>query len=322
MSSATRAYPSAVSVVRDVAASLARVWAAFTNPKRLVEWWAPQGYSATTAGWSFVRGGAWHYRICPPNGPDRIGVIQFDGNHPLRALSFESSGDGPINMGVPIFTELSFDDIGLGTRVTMTMTLTSSAQNLGERLPTGLRDAAEQALCRLAELMERDLYGLEKAEDDAEFICVDIHVAAPSEAVWSAWADPASLSQWWAPAGVTVTTERYDLRPGGAWDFALRTASGVEQAHQVVFQEVDRPGSLVYVHYGEGRPTSHTRIILQEPEGEAGRRTRIILRRTLGNIDPDDVWALPRATEEAEEFLSRWAASVEGRREPSAPIPR
>jgi hypothetical protein len=96
----------------------------------------------------------------------------------------------------------------------------------------------------------------------------------------------------------------------------------VEQAHQVVFQEVDRPGSLVYVHYGEGRPTSHTRIILQEPEGEAGRRTRIILRRTLGNIDPDDVWALPRATEEAEEFLSRWAASVEGRREPSAPIPR
>ena len=225
-------------------------------------------------------------------------------------------------MGVPIYTELSFDDIGVGTRVTMTMTLTSSAQNLGERLPRGLRDAAEQALGRLAELMESDLYGLEKEADDVEFVCVDIHVAAARDVVWSAWADAALLSQWWAPAGVTVTTERYDLRLGRTWDFALRKADGVEQAHRVVFQEVDRPGSLVYVHYANGRPISHTRIILQEPEGEAGRRTQIILRRTCGHISPDDSTSLPRAIREAQEFLSRWAASVEARRETSAPIPR
>jgi uncharacterized protein YndB with AHSA1/START domain len=298
---------SAISVVRDVGASPARVWKAFTDPERLVEWWAPKGYVAITDGWKFFRGGAWHFRIRLPNGRVRSGVIQFDGIHPLRGLSFESYGDGPLNMDVPIYTTLNFDDIGVGTRVTMTMSLTSSAQNLGERLPSGLQDAAEQALGRLAELLEGDLYGIDRQADDPTFLCVDIHVAAPRDVVWSAWTDAASLSHWWCPAGVTLTSQRYDLRLRRTWDLALRTADGVEQAHQVAFQEVDRPGSLVYVHYVDGRPLSYTRIILQEPEGEAGRRTRIILRRTSGNIDPEDTGTLPRARE-AEEFLSRWAA--------------
>jgi hypothetical protein len=36
----------------------------------------------------------------------------------------------------------------------------------------------------------------------------------------------------------------------------------------------------------EGRLISHTRIVLQEPECEAGRRTRIILKITCGDISP------------------------------------
>jgi uncharacterized protein YndB with AHSA1/START domain len=310
MLAATIVAPSAITVVRDVGASPARVWQAFTDPERLVEWWAPKGYVAITDGWKLFRGGAWHFRIRLPNGRVRSGVIQFDGIHPLRGLSFESYGDGPVNTDVPIYTTLNFDDIGVATRVTMTMSLTSSAQNLGERLPSGLQDAAEQALSRVAELLEGDLYGIDRQADDKEFVCVDIPVAAPRDVVWSAWTDAASLSQWWCPAGVTLMSERYDLRLGGTWDFALRTADGVEKGHQVAFQEVVRPSSLVYVHYAGGRPISHTRIILQEPEGEAGRRTRVILRRTLGNIDPEDTGTLPRAREEAEEFLSRWAAFV------------
>jgi uncharacterized protein YndB with AHSA1/START domain len=304
---------SAVSVVRDIGVSPARVWKAFTDPERLVEWWAPKGYVAFTDGWKFFRGGAWHFRIRLPNGRDRSGVIQFDGIHPLRGLSFESYGDGPMNMDVPTYTTLSFDDIGVGTRVTMTMTLTSSAQNLGERLPSGLQDAAEQALSRLAELLEGDLYGIDRQADDPAFLCVDIHVAASRDDVWTAWTDASSRSQWWVPAGVTLIGEGCDLRARSAWDFVLRTDDGAEDAERIVFQEIDRPACLVYVHYAEGRPISHTRIMLQEPEGEAGRRTRIILKRTCGHIPPEDSKTLLRATAEAEEFLSRWGAFVEAR---------
>ncbi|PSL06817.1 uncharacterized protein YndB with AHSA1/START domain [Haloactinopolyspora alba] len=42
-------------------------------------------------------------------------------------------------------------------------------------------------------------------------------IRAPRRAVWDAWTEPASLSQWWVPAPTLCRVDRLEVRPGGAF---------------------------------------------------------------------------------------------------------
>jgi uncharacterized protein YndB with AHSA1/START domain len=52
-------------------------------------------------------------------------------------------------------------------------------------------------------------------------------IRAPREAVWEAWADPASFEQWWLPAPEKCRVEAMDLQAGGAFT-TLMTSEGGE----------------------------------------------------------------------------------------------
>ncbi|WP_269531628.1 SRPBCC domain-containing protein [Chitinimonas sp. BJYL2] len=52
---------------RDIPASPATVFAAFTDPARLARWWGPAGFSNTFSHCEFEPGGAWVYVM---HGPD------------------------------------------------------------------------------------------------------------------------------------------------------------------------------------------------------------------------------------------------------------
>ena len=42
-------------------------------------------------------------------------------------------------------------------------------------------------------------------------------IKAPRRLVWSAWADPESLAQWWIPAPAKCRVAQMELRPGGSF---------------------------------------------------------------------------------------------------------
>jgi uncharacterized protein YndB with AHSA1/START domain len=42
-------------------------------------------------------------------------------------------------------------------------------------------------------------------------------IKAPRTVVWSAWADPANLEQWWAPLPARCKVLEMELRPGGSF---------------------------------------------------------------------------------------------------------
>ncbi len=46
-------------------------------------------------------------------------------------------------------------------------------------------------------------------------------LAAPIEAVWSAWTDPATIAIWISPNPDLDTVAECDLRPGGAWSVTM-----------------------------------------------------------------------------------------------------
>ena len=70
---------------------------------------------------------------------------------------------------------------------------------------------------------------------------------APIELVWRAWTDPELLQRWYGP-GAETTIHRFDLVPGGEW---LNEMAWGDNANyqRIVFQEVDQPNKLVWLHY-------------------------------------------------------------------------
>jgi uncharacterized protein YndB with AHSA1/START domain len=70
---------------------------------------------------------------------------------------------------------------------------------------------------------------------------------APRDLVWKAWTEAERLKEWFGPKGVTVTTVKMDLRPGGICHYAMRMPNGQEMWGKWTFREVVAPERLVLI---------------------------------------------------------------------------
>lgn len=105
---------------------------------------------------------------------------------------------------------------------------------------------------------------------------------APRQLVWTAFADPYHVSQWWGPKGFTNPVCELDLRPGGKWHHVMRGPDGRDYPTDSVFIEVTPPTRIVYRNaaataavFGDNPPPSFVRVI--EFEDLGGGRTRLTL---------------------------------------------
>jgi uncharacterized protein YndB with AHSA1/START domain len=57
-----------IKVEREFAAPLSNVWAAWTEPQLLDQWWAPRPWKAQTKSMDFKEGGYWLYAMVGPEG--------------------------------------------------------------------------------------------------------------------------------------------------------------------------------------------------------------------------------------------------------------
>jgi uncharacterized protein YndB with AHSA1/START domain len=67
----------ALTTSRVVAASPARVYEAFEDPKQLARWWGPNGFTSTFETFDFREGGAWKFVLHGPDGRDYPNVNRF-----------------------------------------------------------------------------------------------------------------------------------------------------------------------------------------------------------------------------------------------------
>jgi uncharacterized protein YndB with AHSA1/START domain len=104
-----------------------------------------------------------------------------------------------------------------------------------------------------------------------------------------------------------------------ATSFIMQDQEGREHEHRVVFQTVEPPHSLVYVHYVDGRPYAHARLTFKETEVEGEPGTRVILRWNCAEILAEDPRTYILAIEVAEQILARLAASVDPERSCASP---
>jgi uncharacterized protein YndB with AHSA1/START domain len=102
-------------------------------------------------------------------------------------------------------------------------------------------------------------------------------VPASREAVWKALTEPDELARWWGPAGFTTPGIEIDLRPGGAYRFAMRPPEGEPFHLSGAFTEVEPPSRLTYTFVWEPPNPDDRETLATISLGEAGDSTKVTL---------------------------------------------
>lgn len=64
--------------------------------------------------------------------------------------------------------------------------------------------------------------------------------------VYTAWADPDHLKNWWGPAGFTNTFTEFDFRPGGKWTFTMHGPDKGHYPNACEFIKTEKPTMIAW----------------------------------------------------------------------------
>ena len=139
---------------------------------------------------------------------------------------------------------------------------------------------------------------------------------APRALVFAAWTEPERMKHWWGPAGWSLPFAEADLRPGGAFRYAMRSPDGDEHLVEGVISEIDPPRLFVTVSElgGDGNHPP-VRVVTSVTFEERGEATLV----RIETVASGSVQTLDAATEGMEqhwdEHLDRLGAHLAGRKE-------
>jgi uncharacterized protein YndB with AHSA1/START domain len=140
-----------ITLTRLIKATPARVWAAWTDPVQLPQWFGPEGYSCTTKEIDLRPGGAWRFDMIGPDGkiwPNRHRITR---HVPERRLEFILDADDDQSPQMTVVVTLN-PEAG-GTRLTQVMTMPDAATR-DAALAFGAVELGQTTLAKLAARLE------------------------------------------------------------------------------------------------------------------------------------------------------------------------
>jgi len=146
-----------LTVEKEFAAPLERVWSAWTDDAKLARWWGPKHWPATSHAFDFRVGGRWHYSMTGPDGTQYWGLLNYTKIEPMTALhaqDYFSDAAGAHNPELPISRwEVTFRKVSARiTRVT-TKLLYATEKDLERVLEMGFEAGFTSALDNLTQLL-------------------------------------------------------------------------------------------------------------------------------------------------------------------------
>ena len=135
--------------------------------------------------------------------------------------------------------------------------------------------------------------------------------AAPRQRVWDAWTDPVQLAAWFGPKGTTGSILAFDLRSGGEWRGRLEGADGSVMYSKFVFQEIDPPSKLVWIHGFADEEGNRARAPFA-PLFPLELLTTVLFTDEGGAARVDITWEPINATQEEEAFFAGMMDSMQG----------
>ena len=217
------------------------VFAAWTEPTQVAQWWGPNGFTNPVCELDVRPGGAIRIHMRGPDGTvyPMTGVYQ-EIVEPERLVFTSAALD---ESGKPLFEVLNtvaFVEHDGTTKLTVRVRVVKSTAGAAPYL-AGMEAGWTQSLERL---------GVHLAGTaDREIVATRV-VDAPREHVFEMFTDRQHVARWWGPKGFTSTIDEMDVRPGGVWRFVMHGPDGIDYKNKIVYDEIARPERLVYTHTG------------------------------------------------------------------------
>ena len=257
-------------LTRTIDAPRELVWAAWTDPKHVAQWWGPQGFTNPVCELDVRPGGAIRIDMRGPDGT----VYPMAGSYqsidmPERLVFTSAALD---EEGKPLFEVLNtvtFADQGGKTKLTVEAKVVKSTAKAAPYLD-GMGEGWKQTIERLAAYVEK------QEPADRQIVTTRV-LNAPRELVFKMWTDAEHVVQWWGPKGFTTTTYSMDVRPGGVWRFVMHGPDGTDYQNKITYLEIVRPERLVYKHGGDKdvEPVNFQTTVTFE---EQGGKTKLTMR--------------------------------------------
>lgn len=83
-----------IRVERLIAAPVATIWSAWTDPAHLPRWWGPEGFSCRSKEIDIRPGGAWRFTMIGPDGTEFPNRVRFVALIPLERIDYVIDDDG------------------------------------------------------------------------------------------------------------------------------------------------------------------------------------------------------------------------------------
>jgi len=132
------------------------VWEAMTNPKHVVNWWGPNGFSTTVEEMDVRPGGIWKLVMHGPDGTDYPNKSIFTEIVKPARISYSHGGGKKGGPGAQFEATWTFDIVEADkTQVTIRMVFPSTAARDMIVKEYGAIEGGKQTLARLAEYLTK-----------------------------------------------------------------------------------------------------------------------------------------------------------------------
>ena len=219
-------------ITRLIDAPLERVWRAWADPKEIVQWWGPHGFSNETERREFKAGGHWKHVMIGPDGGRYPNMANYEEIVEKERIVYtngggrEGSGDGAHFRAV-----ITFKAVGKKTEITLRSIFDTPGERDHVVKTYNAIEGGNQTLSRMA------------AHIAGNFVASRL-VDAPRERVWRAWTEPSELRQWFGPKDFETFHAKLDFRPGGTYHYGIK-GNGVEMWGKWTIRVIEKPSKLV-----------------------------------------------------------------------------
>lgn len=138
---------------RLLAAPRDLVWQAWTDPKQVVQWWGPRGFSTTNHEMSVTPGGVWRFVMHGPDGTDYKNKIVFIEVVQPERLVYRHAGEDDTK-DVKFHVTVTFEAQGRKTLLTMRSLFETARERDDVVTKYGAIEGGRQTLERLAAHVE------------------------------------------------------------------------------------------------------------------------------------------------------------------------
>lgn len=111
-------------LMREMAASPAKLWRCWTDPALLPRWFGPEGFSCRTKSIDLREGGHWRFDMIAPDGTIWPNRHRFTLLRPQTRIEFLMDGDDDSQPPMEVVVVIA--PLGTGSRLTQTITLPSA----------------------------------------------------------------------------------------------------------------------------------------------------------------------------------------------------